>query len=141
MRIHFKTDYEQDVRLFEDRIAMAKYGLLVALALTPSLQAGHPHAIHISNYNRGANWYNANRSWHGPHHHHTWRQPLAVIVPPTAHFQTHYSWGVGRTRMTPLHHQFARPYVDPVTGTNTSAAPRWPSDTSQQGIYYVRGPW
>ena len=25
MRIHFKTDYEQDVRLFEDNITMAYY--------------------------------------------------------------------------------------------------------------------
>jgi branched-chain amino acid transport system permease protein len=33
MRIHFKTDYEQDVRLFEDNITMAKYGLLVLLAI------------------------------------------------------------------------------------------------------------
>ncbi|MEX0286616.1 MAG: branched-chain amino acid ABC transporter permease [Paracoccaceae bacterium] len=34
MRIHFKTDYDQDIRLFEDRGDMVRYGILILLALS-----------------------------------------------------------------------------------------------------------
>ncbi len=34
MRIHFKTDYAQDIRLFEDRRQAIKYGLLLLAALS-----------------------------------------------------------------------------------------------------------
>lgn len=33
MKIHFKTDYEQDIRLFEDRREMLQYGLLILVAI------------------------------------------------------------------------------------------------------------
>lgn len=32
MRIHFKTDYQQDIRLFDDHITLAKYAILLVLA-------------------------------------------------------------------------------------------------------------
>ena len=52
--------------------------------------------------------YNANRSWHGAYSNVQWGHPVALIVPPTATMQTEYSWGVGRTQMRPIQHQFAR---------------------------------
>ena len=33
MKIHFKTDYEQDIRLFEDGREMLQYGLLILVAI------------------------------------------------------------------------------------------------------------
>ncbi|MEX0585568.1 MAG: hypothetical protein WD176_02920, partial [Pirellulales bacterium] len=44
--------------------------------------------------------------WHGYHYHPVYRQPLALVVPPTAGNTTEYSWGVGNTRITPIYHQF-----------------------------------
>ncbi|MEM1315070.1 MAG: branched-chain amino acid ABC transporter permease, partial [Pseudomonadota bacterium] len=37
MRIHFKTDYEQDIRLFEDRREALQYGLLILAAVSAPL--------------------------------------------------------------------------------------------------------
>jgi hypothetical protein len=107
----------------------------------PAFAGGLFRSARYTHYDRGASWHNANRSWHGPHYNNQWGHPVAVIVPPVVNFQTHYSWGVARSRMSPIHHQFARPYVDPVTGTTRYPAPVWPSDTTQLGYYYVRGPW
>lgn len=100
-----------------------------------------PGAIRGTHMDRGAAWHGANTSWHNSYYHPSWGHPLALIVPPTASMQTQYSWGVGRTTMTPIHHQFGRPYVDPVTGTVATPAPIWPSNTNQTGTYYIRGPW
>ena len=121
--------------------------LLVALSASSltmcEVQAGGAgyRPFRYGNYDRGANWYNANQSWHGNYYNVQWGHPLAVIVPPTANFQTNYSWGVGRTRSAPIHHQFGRRYVDPVTGTVTQAPSIWPSDTNNMGTHYIRGPW
>jgi hypothetical protein len=94
----------------------------------------------IIHNDRAARWYNATRSWHGPYAHAAWGRPVALIVPPTVNMQTEYAWGVGRTRMAPINHQFARPYALPMTGA-TRPAPVWPADTTQIGFYSVRGPW
>jgi hypothetical protein len=115
--------------------------LLLALLLAGSAYAGgHGHHWY-QDYDRGARWFNANIPWHAPYAHATWRHPVALIVPPTANMQTNYSWGVARTRMTPIYHQFARPFVPPGAGGVASPAPNWPSDTNQVGVYYIRGPW
>jgi hypothetical protein len=81
--------------------------------------------------------------WHGYYYHTGWGTPVALVVPPTAENQTHWGWGVGNTRITPIAPQFGRNYGGP--GWNVPGAllptPRWPSDTDQFGVYYVRGPW
>ena len=81
-------------------------------------------------------------SWHGGYN--TWRfgQPTAVVVPPTASYQSTYSWGVAQTRSTPIHHQFGRG-----AGSSGGAAggyqntPYFPWSTDQFGYYPVRGNW
>jgi hypothetical protein len=88
------------------------------------------------------------RSWHAGYYHTAWGRPVALMVPPTARTQTRWSWGVAQSTMTPLYHQFERPYPSGGLGGFVQPAdmpllptPRWPSHTDQFGVYYVRGPW
>ena len=92
----------------------------------------------------------ATQSWHAGYYHTGWGAPVALVVPPTARMQTRMGWGVSQTTVTPIYHQFERPY--PAAQTADGAAvpgaclplrptPRWPSHTDQFGVYYVRGPW
>jgi hypothetical protein len=125
-------------------MALAVSALVLLAAARQSL-AVHPHERphYRTHADRGAGWYNANVPWHGPFAHPQWGQPMALVVPPTADMQTNFSWGVARTRMTPLYHQFARPYPGEAgtPGAGWTPVPIWPSDTAQLGIYPVRGPW
>lgn len=115
--------------------------VVVGNASAPAV-AGHPiHGMRQAHMNRGAAWYAANQSWHSGYNHVQYGRPLAVIVPPTAGFQSQYSWGVGRTTMTPIYHQFGRPIAVPNGRAGLAAAPVWPSNTAQLGASYVRGPW
>lgn len=82
-------------------------------------------------------------AWHGQHAYWRWNQPTALVVPPTAAFQSEYNWGVAQTRSLPIYHQFG---FDRAGMTGSAAgqfphAPYWPSSTSQLGVYPVRGPW
>jgi hypothetical protein len=81
--------------------------------------------------------------WHGGYYDSAWGMPVAVVVPPTAENQTHWGWGVGATRITPIQHQYQRPY--PGSGSYNRSwfrpTPAWPSSTDQLGNYYIRGPW
>jgi hypothetical protein len=81
--------------------------------------------------------------WHNAYYHAAFGEPIALVVPPTAEFQSQYSWGVGATRVTPIYHQFGRRYPGPGAGAYGSFyhTPAWPSDTNQFGVYYIRGPW
>lgn len=83
------------------------------------------------------------KSWNRGYYHTAWGVPVALVVPPTAEVQTHWGWGVGNTRVTPICPQFKRDY--PGDGAYTRggywATPNWPSDTDQFGVYYIRGPW
>ena len=114
--------------------------ILLATIAGALLSTSESWAGDIIHNDRAARWYNATRSWHRPYAHAAWGRPVALIVPPTVNMQTEYSWGVGRTRMAPINHQFARPYALPMTGP-VRPAPVWPSDTQQMGFYSVRGPW
>ena len=82
-------------------------------------------------------------TWHGDYYDAAWGMPVALVVPPTAENQTKWGWGVGNTRIVPIEHQFHRDY--PGQGIFSRSwfqpTPRWPSDTDQFGVYYVRGPW
>jgi hypothetical protein len=82
-------------------------------------------------------------SWHGPYSYWRWNAPTALVVPPTAAFQTEYNWGVGQTRSLPIYHQFGFANGGTVgDGVGEApAAPYWPRSTSQLGVYPVRGPW
>lgn len=84
------------------------------------------------------------RSWHSGWYDPSVGRPMALVVPPTAEFMSQYSWGVPSTRVTPLYHQFGRPY--PGAGAVPGSAPLLPtppipSDTVQFGVSGVRGPW
>ena len=81
--------------------------------------------------------------WHGGYYNVSWGMPVALVVPPTVGTQTRWGWGVGNVRVTPICHQFQRGWPGPVgyDPRMFRPTPRWPSDTEQFGIYYVRGPW
>ena len=114
---------------------------VVLLSSAAFAGGGRNYLMMYSDYNKAARWYNANTQWHGAYAHSYWRQPMALIAPANANMQTSYDWGVGRTRMVPNYHQFTRPYVPPGGGGAGSIAPNWPSSTTHQGVYWVRGPW
>lgn len=105
-------------------------------------QALRYSGLRLSHRERKA-WRQAQWSpWHGRYAHAEWGSPVALVVPPTATFQTNWGWGVGNTRISRINHQFARPYPGSYGGTGRlRPTPRWPSDTTQIGVYYVRGPW
>lgn len=83
-------------------------------------------------------------SWHAPYVHTATGLPLAYIVPPTAHMQTKWSWGVAQNTMSPIYHQFRRSHPGEsaeLSSEQFNHTPRWPSHTDQFGIYYIRGPY
>jgi hypothetical protein len=68
--------------------------------------------------------------------------PTALVVPPTAQLQTNYGWGVASSRISRIDHQFQRNFPGYGTfGGPFRPTPVWPSDTTEFGIYPVRGPW
>jgi hypothetical protein len=79
--------------------------------------------------------------WHGNYSYWRWGVPTALVVPPTAVFQSEYNWGVAQTKSLPIYHQFGREYVggEAVPGM-FPAKPYWPSSTNQFGVYPVRAP-
>lgn len=82
--------------------------------------------------------------WHNGFYDPYWGEPIALVVPPTAEYQSNYGWGVGGTRVAPIYHQFGRPYPGPGSYDAYGRfvpTPKWPSDTQQFGVYYIRGPW
>ena len=85
------------------------------------------------------------KSWHSTWYDPAEGRPIALVVPPTAEFQTQYSWGVPSSRVMPIYHQFRRPYPGPGAvggaGGGFLPTPNQPSDTVQFGVNAVRGPW
>ena len=83
------------------------------------------------------------RPWNGPYYSAEWGMPVALVVPPTAEVQTHWGWGVGNTRVTPICARYKPIYPGPGVYNRGMflPTPPWPSDTDQFGFYYVRGPW
>jgi hypothetical protein len=104
-----------------------------------------PFKHHKHNGNAAAQQRAAQTPWHGNYYYPQWGAPVALVVPPTAEFQTNYSWGVPASRISPIDAQFTRnfPGWGPgvVGGTGFLPPPQQPSDTNQIGVYYVRGPW
>lgn len=112
---------------------------VVALAMTAADSAQAVEAPYMWPLQR-AQVYN----WHGRYAHSSYGQPVALVVPPTANLQTNWGWGVGSSRISRIDHQFGRNYpgYGPFGGGAAfSTLPRWPHDTTNHGVYYVRGPW
>ena len=89
-------------------------------------------------------WHSRYMPWHGAYADETYGEPIALVVPPTVGLQKQYGWGVCGSRVIPIYHQFARPYPGPEAGYVGSGflpTPEFPSDTTQFGVYYIRGPW
>jgi hypothetical protein len=122
------------------RIILAA-GMFAALMAVSSsrVEAGDPYATaQLWAYN-----FSMSKPWHGSYYHQMYGQPLALVVPPTAHMRQTYSWGVSQNLMYPITHQFGRSANSPGVAPAGSfhATPPWPSHTDQFGVYYVRGPW
>jgi hypothetical protein len=124
-------------------LAMGLAALLLAMARVA--RADHPCCYPGYNrHDRVARYHAAHMPWHAPYYYTPWGQPTALVVPPTSTMHTEYSWGVAQTRMTPIYHQFDRPYPGDYANGGSAGllgTPRWPSDTTQFGVYPVRGPW
>ncbi len=122
------------------RILLVAYLTIVGSAcLSQKAEAGDPLAVtQVWNHN-----FAMDRPWHGPYYNQNYGQPLALIVPPTAHMRQTYSWGVSQNLMYPIHHQYGRSVNSLGVAAPGSfyATPPWPSHTDQFGVYYVRGPW
>ncbi|MEX2316223.1 MAG: hypothetical protein WD669_03660 [Pirellulales bacterium] len=81
-------------------------------------------------------------NWNGRYAHSAYGQPVALLVPPIANMQTNWGWGVSSSRVSHLDHQVHRNYPGAgLFGGWWRRTPAWPSDTTQIGAYYVRGPW
>jgi hypothetical protein len=82
-------------------------------------------------------------SFHGPYYSPSVGAPLALVVPPTAHMQVKWGWGVSQGTMTPIYHQFRRSTSGGggAGGMEMNPTPRWPSHSDQFGVNYIRGPW
>ena len=101
--------------------------------------AGDPYAMtQVWSHN-----FAMDRPWHGGYYQQQYGQPLALVVPPTAHMRQSLSWGVSQNTTHAIHHQFGRSANSPGVGAqgNFRHLPGWPSHTDQFGMYYVRGPW
>jgi len=124
------------------RLLLAIIAVFLLSSLASAAPGGRQYPTMYGNYSRASRWHNANTVWHQNYAHHYWKQPVAMISPPNANMQTSWDWGVGRTRMVPGYHQFTRPFVQPGGGVGAgSPAPNWPSSTTHQGVYYIRGAW
>jgi hypothetical protein len=123
-------------------ILLAAVALLVVLAWADQVSAGCC-ICRRGQKNATAYWHAQSNPWHGAYYDAAWGMPVALVVPPTAETQTHWSWGVGSLRVTPIEHQYHYGYPEPGTYDRSwfQPTPRWPSSTDQFGDYYIRGPW
>ena len=117
----------------------AAAALLAVLALSQAVLALEPRCKSTLSCRREK----CERSWDGSYYHVAWGTPVALVVPPTADYQTHWGWGVGNYRITPICPQYQRdwPGYGQYDRSLFRPTPPWPSDTDQFGVYYVRGPW
>jgi hypothetical protein len=109
--------------------------VLIALGLADSAQSGELGACARRRAPTGP--------WHGYYYSPAWGMPAALVVPPNVRSQTNWGWGVGNTRVTGIPHQFEPGYPTPGDYDHSlfRPTPPWPTDTTQFGVYYIRGPW
>jgi len=81
--------------------------------------------------------------WCAPYYETMWGSPVALVVPPCAGMHTEYHWGVTGTRINTIYHQYRRGFPGYGYGAMVPfrPTPKWPSDTNQFGVYYIRAPW
>lgn len=125
--------------------------LAVVFCQCLTVYAGKPEGDgpEVTRHDLHARWNAYRMSWHGPWVNTSWGWPVAQLVPPTAHMQTSYGWGVGATQMRPIYHQFGPSAGNPsglmgppgFMGGPLLPTPYWPSHTDQFGVYYVRAPY
>jgi len=103
------------------------------------------HSLHHDVYEKRYFLRSQGKSWHSTWYDPAEGRPIALVVPPTAEFQSQYAWGVPSSRVAPIYHQFRRPYPGPGgvggSGGGFLPTPNQPSDTVQFGVNAVRGPW
>ena len=115
----------------------------LALAICALASVADAHNIHHPMADINAARHAQGMSWHGAYYNTARGVPVALVVPPTAHMQTNWGWGVSQDTVTPIYHQFRRPYYGDMEhgGGLFRPTPRWPSHTRQFGVYYIRGPY
>jgi hypothetical protein len=109
----------------------------------PRVHAKDGHGHHSAAVDPIFGGYPYSGGWHAGYHHPLWDRPVALVVPPTANYQTIWSWGVSTTQITPIYPQYGGP-VYGMPGDFPGpyrTMPYWPWDTRQFGVYYIRGPW
>ena len=125
---------------------MKRVGILalVLVAVTVAARASVAHDWHGYHPDRWAARHARGMSWHANYYHTGTGLPIALVVPPNAHMQTKWAWGVSQGTMTPIYHQFRRPYYGEGGaggGGDLNGTPWGPNRSDQFGVYYVRGPW
>ncbi len=67
--------------------------------------------------------------------------PVTVPLAPVVAKQYNYGWGLPSSRLThvPFGWKMYKPAMTP--GQQSPAIVYWPTDTMQQGAYYMRAPW
>ncbi len=108
--------------------------VLIAASLVAVLPTRGGELLHRGR--RAAQW---NTSYYDP----AWGMPEAVVVPPTARWQSNYAWGVGGSRLTRVGARYQAESSGPESAYEQRdylPAPPQPSDTQQFGVNYVRGP-
>lgn len=117
---------------------------LLTLGAVLSTASQSAEAVFPRRADRVALYHSSHQPWHDQYYHTQSGYPLALVVPPTAHAQQDWGWGVTHSETRPIHHQYLRPYQGDSYGGENSAflpTPPWPSHTRQFGVYYIRGPW
>ena len=118
--------------------------LLAAFALAAVPETGEAHGpFHTHHPDHWAARHAQGMSWHANYYHTATGAPVPLVVPPIAHMQTRWAWGVSQGTMTPIYHQFRRPYHGDggLGAADLNGTPRWPSNTDQFGVYYIRAPY
>lgn len=125
--------------MIKQTFLIAAAAVACACSAASEAQAGDPWGA----TNRWAQQAASTYSWHGNYYNQQYRAPVALVVPPTAHMRTQFSWGVSQNLMYPIHHQFGMEAPGSGYGGlgGFRPTPHWPSHTDQFGIHYVRGPW
>ncbi len=121
---------------------MKKIGMLILVAVASAAFSADVDA-HGRHTDRRAARHAQGLPWNAPYFHTSTGTPISMVVPPVAHMQTKWGWGVSGGSMTPIYHQFRRPYMGgaELGGGEVSGTPAWPSHSDQFGVYYIRGPW
>ena len=125
---------------------MNKLGLCLLAASLMTVFATTENANADRRADRWAARHARGMSWHSPYYHTATGMPVALIVPPTAHMQTSWGWGVAQNTMTPIYHQFRRSYPGVEADGGYGAGPllptpNVPSHTDHFGVNYIRGPY